>query len=164
MPIPFVAASDDVIFKSLNGVMIGWLLLAFLPRWRYTSSLTLVIGAVYALLYAVMSVPALSQGRPVNFSSLTGVATMFAERDIVMLGWVHYISYDLLIARWCVQDAIAKGISHLLVAPLLPLMLMAGPIGLCAYLLVRVLHQNVTGRVVDVTAYALTAFCCFFSK
>jgi hypothetical protein len=46
----------------------------------------------------------------------------------------HYIAFDLFVGRWIVLDAVRAAIPHLAVVWLLPLTLMAGPVGLTAYL------------------------------
>ena len=46
----------------------------------------------------------------------------------------HYIAFDLFVGRWMVLDALRSGIPHLAVAWLLPVTLMAGPVGLTMYL------------------------------
>ena len=53
------------------------------------------------------------------------------------MGWVHYLAFDLWVGAWAVEDAGKRGVPHQAVLPVLALILMAGPLGLLVYLLVR---------------------------
>eukprot|EP00466_Bigelowiella_natans_P013157 jgi/Bigna1/26057/gw1.20.124.1 len=143
MPIPLLHEySDDDIFPLLNGVVIGWGLLAFLPSWRHTPFLVLVVSFIYAVLYALLIGNCMFgglEGEPkgAGFNSLEEVATLFSWRPAVFAGWVHYISFDLLIGRYIVLDAQQCGIPHLLIVWCLPLTLLFGPVGFACYVLIK---------------------------
>ena len=53
-----------------------------------------------------------------------------------MAGWTHYIAFDLFVGRWMVLDASRSDIPHYAVVWLLPVTLLAGPVGLTTYLCV----------------------------
>ena len=55
----------------------------------------------------------------------------------IVLGWTHYLAFDLFVGLWIARDADAKGFSRLVQLPILVLTLMAGPSGLLIWLLVR---------------------------
>jgi hypothetical protein len=55
----------------------------------------------------------------------------------MVLGWTHYLAFDLFVGLWIARDADAKGFSRLAQLPVLFLVLMAGPIGLLVWLIVR---------------------------
>ncbi len=57
-----------------------------------------------------------------------------------MLGWVHYLVFDLFIGAWISRDSRLNGIAHLKTVPALVLTLFLGPIGLLTYLVIRLLH------------------------
>jgi hypothetical protein len=63
--------------------------------------------------------------------------TLFTSPSVVLVGWVHYLVFDLFVGAWEVRDAHRRSISHLFVVPCLVMTLMLGPIGLLAYLLLR---------------------------
>jgi len=54
-----------------------------------------------------------------------------------VLGWTHYLAFDLFIGQWIARDADNKGFNRLVQLPFLFLTLMAGPIGLLLWLVVR---------------------------
>ncbi|TFU01116.1 DUF4281 domain-containing protein [Polymorphobacter arshaanensis] len=133
----------EQIFSIASGVaMLGWLLLVLAPFNRKL----LVRGAriVVALLcggYASLLAHALlaGPGAPAGagFGSLEGVSLLFSARGALLAGWVHYLAFDLFVGSWEVENAGAHGIAHWLVLPCLFFTLMAGPVGLLLYLLLR---------------------------
>jgi hypothetical protein len=61
----------------------------------------------------------------------------FAAPHLVLAGWIHYLIFDLFIGAWETRDAARRGIAHLWVIPCLLATLMAGPLGLLLYVVVR---------------------------
>ena len=55
----------------------------------------------------------------------------------IVLGWTHYLAFDLFVGLWIARDADAKGFSRLVQLPILFFTLMAGPIGLLLWLVIR---------------------------
>ena len=131
--------NPDFIFKiSNNFVLIGWLLLVFLPRWRWSARLIapalipVLLSGLYTTL--VIQEPSHSSG---GFSSLPLVAQLFQNRAILLAGWVHYLAFDLFVGSWEVRDAQQIGIAHYLVVPCLILTFLLGPAGWLLYFAVR---------------------------
>jgi hypothetical protein len=127
--------SADALFRAANlFALAGWVLLVFLPRWRWTTTLvlsggfSLVLSAVYLVLVVLFFGSA--EG---NFSSLDGVHRLFHEPYVLLAGWVHYLAFDLFVGSWEVRDSWRRGVPHLLVIPCLGLTFMFGPVGLLAY-------------------------------
>lgn len=132
--------TPDLAFSICNlGVLPAWLLLAVAPSWAWTERLVhavwipLVLGAVYLAAFATGPEP--PEGG--DFSSLGGVMLLFTSPVAVLAGWVHYLAFDLFVGAWEVRDARRRGIAHLFVVPCLVLTLMLGPLGLMAYLVLR---------------------------
>jgi hypothetical protein len=73
-----------------------------------------------------------------GFGSLAEVSALFSAPGNVMMGWTHYLAFDLFIGSWEVEDAGKEGIPHWLVLPCLFFTLMLGPIGLLLYFSIRV--------------------------
>ncbi len=114
-----------------------WLLLVFLPRWRWTQRITtfvapLLIAALYAWL--LLTGPKAPGG---GFNSLQQVAALFSVPTALLAGWIHYLAFDLFIGSWEVRDSQQLGISHWFVLPCLVLTFLFGPVGLALYLLLR---------------------------
>ena len=127
-------------------VMPGWLLLVFLPRWRYSAGviasclLPAILGVCYVGLFA-----ANFRSQPdgfAAFNTLAGVKSLFQNDSLLLAGWIHYLAFDLFVGSWEVRDAQRLGIHHLFVIPCLVFTLMLGPAGLLAYLLLRLVLRG----------------------
>ncbi len=124
---------------SLGGALVlpCWLLLLFVPAWRWSQRLStfvapLLLAAVYATLLLTAHAPP-----GAGFNSLGQVALLFSVRQALLAGWLHYLAFDLFTGAWEARDAVRLGISRWLVAPCLLLTFLFGPVGLALYLLLR---------------------------
>lgn len=129
----------DALFQACNvAVLPPWALLVVAPSHRLTRAVVhgpgpaLLLAALYGLLLATMEGPAGG-----GFGSLDGVAALLGSRQGALVGWIHYLVFDLFVGAWEVRDAQRLGIHHGFVVPCLVLSLMLGPLGLASYLLVR---------------------------
>ena len=116
---------------------VGWLLLAILPKRPIA---VLVAGVFLPLLLALMYLYFIAthmNGAEGGFGSLADVAALFQKRELLLAGWIHYLSFDLFIGAWEVRDAQRHQIPHLVVIPCLIMTFMLGPIGLLFYFAIR---------------------------
>ena len=131
--------THELVFMIVNwGVIPFWLLLAILPQWSFSQFL--VHSVAIPILLGVAYAWYLTQGLGVeggSFSSLDGIQIFFADDAAALAGWIHYLVFDLFIGAWEVRDARRRGINHWFVVPCLFFTLMAGPIGLLLYLVLR---------------------------
>ena len=72
-----------------------------------------------------------------DFTTLAGVMKLFDSPGGATMGWIHYLAFDLFTGLWIARDADAKGFSRIVQFPFLFLTLMAGPVGLLTWLIVR---------------------------
>ena len=132
------------IFSGLSALaMIGWLALALSPLQRtysiaFARILALLLAAAYLAQFFLTTVHVDGGG----FSTLAGVAALFSNPGNLMMGWTHYLAFDLFIGSWEVEDAATNGVPHWLVLPCLFLTLMLGPIGLLLYFAIRMGKQR----------------------
>lgn len=129
-----------------NSAMPGLMLLVLLPRWKVNRVVSLLSPILMALVYTLgflsnVLYPEKEFDPNASFFSLEGVMTIFKDEASVFLGWVHYIAFDALVARWVVIDSVEKNASilvHLLVVvPCVFLTVMAGPMGWMMYMILR---------------------------
>jgi hypothetical protein len=129
---------DDAFMLGSRLAILGWLALLLLPRWRGLSAILAgaVIPAMLSLGYFVLIAVFWSEAKG-DFSSLDGVAGLFASRPLLLAGWLHYLAFDLFLGNWILRRAQEAAIPHLLMAPVLLATFLFGPIGYLAYLLLE---------------------------
>ena len=131
--------SADNIFSICNiAVLPGWLLLAILPRWKWTARLitSVIIPALLGLVYLYLVITQFGKTEG-GFGALSQVQQLFQNPAMLLAGWIHYLAFDLFIGSWEVRDAQRLGLNHLLVIPCLALTFLFGPIGLLLYFGIR---------------------------
>ena len=137
-----------LLFNLTNTLaLLGWVLLIFFPRKPLTHSAILYLGvALLCLIYAVCFALFLTgsvdpgalpgAGEP-GFGSIAAVRALFMSDAGVVIGWTHYLAFDLFTGMWIARDADAKGFGRVLQVPFLAATFIAGPVGLLGWLFVR---------------------------
>ncbi|BEL12247.1 ABA4-like family protein [Actinoplanes sichuanensis] len=117
-----------------------WALMILLPKWSWTTRIVrspLIVLPIVAI-YAALIVPDFANvWASVSNPTLDGVAGLLGSPAGAAAGWAHMIAFDLFVGRWSYLDSRERGIPVLLMAPILFLTIMLGPLGLAAYLAVR---------------------------
>ena len=137
--------SWDFVFGVVNMLALaGWVALVFLPRWPALLAAVLYLGVgLLCLIYATGLIGLVSGlipnagGGGADFSTIAGIRAIFATDAGVTIGWTHYLAFDLFVGLWIARDGDAKTISRFVQAPVLFATLMAGPLGLGIWLLLR---------------------------
>jgi hypothetical protein len=122
-----------------------WVLIAVAPGWRWTGRLaTFVAPLLIATLYVWLLVahPAPKGG---GFQTLAQVAVLFSSPYALLAGWVHYLAFDLFTGAWEAREAARLGISRWAVLPCLLLTFLFGPLGLAAFLLLKLVLRKSLG-------------------
>ena len=135
-----------------------WAMLAFLPRRPIVMAgvlflgvglLCIVYAGMFVALFGGLADPARVAGSPpadiLNYS-LPGLRALFMSDGGIVLGWTHYLAFDLFVGQWIARDADNKGVHRLVQLPVLFITLMAGPIGLLLWLVVRERKARTTAR------------------
>ena len=125
---------------STIAVLPLWLMMIVLPAWRWTQRITRrpVIGVVPAAVYAVLVLPRLGDVWPaVSTPNLPKIAALLSTPVGATIAWVHFLAFDLFVGRWIYLDSRSRQLSPWLMAPVLFLTLMLGPIGYLLYLALR---------------------------
>lgn len=129
----------DLLFLLANGVAcVAWLvLLVGVLRRRQLTDAARAIGTLLAIAYLVLFVLNAEAAKVlIRDYSIAGVQSFFAHPALALVGWVHYLAFDLWVGTWEVDNAPPTMPRALLVTVLL-LTFAVGPIGLCAYLIAR---------------------------
>jgi hypothetical protein len=135
--------TPDTLFSIANTLaLVSWILLVALPgrAWVRRRVVGFGVPVALALVYAAL-IAASWGGSRGGFSTLTAVSELFANRWLLLAGWVHYLCFDLLVGGWELQDAQTRGIPHLLVVPCLVLTFLFGPAGWLLYTGLAAAHR-----------------------
>ena len=144
----------DLAFSLLNlSVMPAWALLIIFPRANITRRLVhsafypVALGIFYAVCFAYANFGG-AGSTEVDFTTLEGVSAIFATPIGVLIGWSHYLVFDLFVGAWIGRDAQRQGITHWLAAPSMFFSFLLGPVGLLIYLTGRALIKR-TGTLLE---------------
>lgn len=142
----------DTIFSIGNtAILPAWLLLAVAPKWPGTQWLAAIIAPLLlALAYTLLMMGSMTgmlppdgnAGGDVSFSTIEGIRNIFASDAGVVIGWFHYLAFDLFVGAWEGREARRIGLSHWLLIPCLFLTLMLGPVGFLLFMILRTLRQR----------------------
>ena len=113
------------------GIIFNHAMLRDILAGRLVPSLLAIVYTVLILLHW-----AGSQG---DFSSLAGVASLFANPWLLLAGWVHYLAFDLAIGAMIARKVFDEGLPRLLLVPILPLTFLLGPIGWLLFEAIRLI-------------------------
>lgn len=121
-------------------VMPFWGLMVLAPRWRWTERVlrSWWVVALPALGYLVLVAPELPTILPLLARpTLSTIAPLLGSPLGATLGWLHFLAFDLFVGRSIFLDARDRGVPWFVTSPILLTVLLIGPVGLLAYLLVR---------------------------
>ena len=76
------------------------------------------------------------------------VVEMFSERDVILIGWLHYLAFDLFVGRWTWQRLVATGQPIYVSFPVLLFSMMVAPLGALMGLIVT---RSYTGETTELT-------------
>lgn len=140
MPEPVVDESNEArAFQLLNLVVMPvWVAMIAAPNAALTKRIVrwsdgLLAGMAAAYAAQLAAVIATSGERP-DFGDVAKLRESLARPDGFLVGWTHFLAFDLFVGRWIWQTAVREGRSARLA---LLLTLMAGPAGLGVFGLQR---------------------------
>jgi hypothetical protein len=122
-----------------------WALMILFPRWRWTARIlkSPYVIAPAALLYGALVLPLIGTILPaVANPSLSGIAALLSSPAGATIAWVHFLAFDLFVGRWIYLDSRERNANPFLMAPILFLTILLGPIGLLLYLVVRAVKST----------------------
>lgn len=122
----------ETVFQIINTLVLPqWLLMIFLPKWKWTEKLvnSYAIPIFIAVVYVWYIAGGLGGFEMDSFSTLANIKSLFTKDEAVLAGWAHYLVFDLLVGSWIYKTAKERGMSAFLVAPCLFFCLMFGPFG-----------------------------------
>jgi hypothetical protein len=131
--------SPETVFSLANGLaLISWIYLAIFPFRPATPKI--ILGTSITLLcaaYAFLVLSSLKPGDFESFSTLAGVTSMMSIPGAALVGWLHYLAFDLMTGLFIAGNGAKHGIKHVTLLPCFFLTFMLGPVGLLLYLIIR---------------------------
>jgi uncharacterized membrane protein len=136
--------SPDVLFSLVNTLaLVAWISLSIAP---YNARIQKwVLGGVVVILaglYAVFFLGSFDWAMMNELATLDGLMGLFANKQAVVVGWIHYLAFDLIAGIYVARNAQTHKISQRLILPFLWLTFMAGPLGWLAYVIFRILKTK----------------------
>ncbi len=136
--------SWDLGYSLINALVIpAWALLLVLPNSPITRALVhsmlwpVLMGSIYAALLAGSMFFGLSH--PDAGFSFEGVQALFDHPNGILVGWTHFLVFDLFVGAWIARDAKRCEISHIVTVPCLLGAFLFGPVGLLLYAIIRLI-------------------------
>ena len=137
----------EVAFCLLNLLVLPvWATWLVAPRSRAAAALAGhgLVFLVPCALYAVLLGAALATGGAGGGLGYTGLREALATPLGFLAGWTHYLALDLFAGAWVLREARRLGLGA---RPYLLLTLLAGPLGLAAFLVRRTARLREFGRI-----------------
>lgn len=134
----------NTIYVLSNAIaLVGWVMLlaSVFMGVKVPRTAARIIPATLAVIYTALMINILpfSGG---GFGSIAALSDLFAQPQIALVGWIHYLAFDLFIGAWQVQTAKRQQLPSSLVIPSLLLTLLLGPLGLLVFLCGRHIVQG----------------------
>jgi len=144
-PVIFGLATTPKLWPLIHPpLLLGWGPLLLAPRWKHTKTLTLAMPLFHGVIYASIFLPLMltSSDDPPDLNNMESVFRLFGDPDIFFCGWVHYLAFDLLVARGLTTDAlevckVSNWQYYVMVAPCLFGCFYCGPVGYVVYMALR---------------------------
>ena len=132
-------------FSLANMVaLLGWIALLLSPlQPRLAQAMAAAVPVVLGVAYAGLIARFWGEASG-GFGSLDAVSALFSHRGLLLVGWLHYLAFDLLVGAWQVREAGRIGLPHLAVVPALALTFLFGPVGFLVFLAMRAAKQRAT--------------------
>lgn len=130
--------SSDAFGWANSVAMIGWALLIFTPRWKYTQGAInfAVLPVLFGVAYAFLIFSNLGN-TGLDFSSMEAVRQLFSNDEALLAGWIHYLAFDLIVGALILKNGQKQGLHHAWLIPCLLGTFMLGPVGFLLYTVLR---------------------------
>ena len=131
---------DMISSIASNLAILGWIGIVLLPKSDLVVKVIarLAIPGLMAVLYITLlathwgDVP---EGG--GLGSINEMQLFFSVDGLMVVGWMHFMAWDLFVGTWQVEDSQRHGIHHLMILPALAATFLVGPVGLLVYLGIR---------------------------
>ena len=137
--------NPETIYLVANwGVIPFWLLLIFFPNHGLTNFFvqSIIAPLILAVCYAYLSYNLYLEKNIFDgfelYNGLEGLYSMFANENLLLVFWLHFLAISLFAGAWMVRDARRFFIPKIILIPSLILTYFSGPVGIVIYWLMRI--------------------------
>ena len=136
--------NPDILYFLVNTLaLVAWIALSVAPYDTRVQQGTLGgIVVMLAGLYAVLFIGSFNGAMMKELATLDGLMGLFSNKKAVVLGWTHYLAFDLVAGIYIVRNAQTHKVSSRAIIPFLWLTFMAGPLGWMTYVIFRVVKTK----------------------
>ena len=136
--------NPDVLYSIVNTIaLVAWIALSVAPyNVRVQQGALGGVVVMLAVLYAVLFIGSFNGAMMKELATLDGLMGLFSNKQAVVLGWTHYLAFDLVAGIYIVRNAQTHEVSSRAIIPFLWLTFMAGPLGWLTYVIFRVLKTK----------------------
>lgn len=134
-------ALETIFSLCMALALAGWVALFLSPLWQpRLIQAARIIACLLALGYLAQLFATTAPVEGGSFTTLVGVTALFSQPGNVMLGWTHFLAFDLFVGSWEAEDAAKIGVAHWALLTPLALTFLIGPVGLLTYAAIRTIH------------------------
>ena len=136
--------NPDVVYSTVNTIaLVAWIALSIAPyNARIQQGALGGVVVMLAALYAVLFIGSFNGAMMKELATLDGLMGLFSNKQALVLGWTHYLAFDLVAGIYIVRNAQTHEVSSRAIIPFLWLTFMAGPLGWLTYVIFRVLKTK----------------------
>ena len=136
--------NPDVVYSIVNTIaLVAWIALSVAPyNARVQEGALGGVVVMLAVLYAVLFIGSFNGAMMKELATLDGLMGLFSNKQALVLGWTHYLAFDLVAGIYIVRNAQTHKVSSRAIIPFLWLTFMAGPLGWLTYVIFRVLKTK----------------------
>lgn len=136
--------NPDVVYSIVNTIaLVAWIALSIAPyNARVQQAALGGVVVMLAVLYAVLFIGSFNGAMMKELATLDGLMGLFSNKQALVLGWTHYLAFDLVAGIYIVRNAQTHEVSSRAIIPFLWLTFMAGPLGWLTYVIFRVLKTK----------------------
>tara|TARA_B100001121_G_C18560598_1_gene560110 strand:+ start:51 stop:521 length:471 start_codon:yes stop_codon:yes gene_type:complete len=136
--------SENIYLIANWGIIPFWILLIFFPNHSLTSffAQSIVAPLILGICYVYFSYNLYLENNIFDgfelYSGLDGLYSMFANENLLLIFWLHFLAISLFAGAWIVRDARKFLIPKIITMPTLVLTYFTGPVGLVVYWFLRI--------------------------
>ena len=140
----------DMIYYWINfGVLPFWLILIFFPQSNLCKYFITSIFPIFILSCTYIFMLYKSYVNSYNFIDnfnlylgIENISSLMANETFLIMFWIHFISINLFVGGWIVNDSRKLSINKILLIIPLIITYMIGPLGLFIYWLIRIFYAK----------------------